>query len=168
MIFNKKFMTPKEAKENARKLVEDIAKMDNDNMGLEDIFSQARNTINSYLNNENIKLNTLLLIALKQKMHLLEKVYKLLDKCLNELMSDKRLNSFNIESEELLDKTTKLMLAFSNILDSLTSNGDTINFNVTNNLTQNNIKGEISIPAETKEKLKLLTMQYLEKRNENK
>jgi len=168
MDINKRFKTPAEAKNEARKLVNDIASMDNENMSLEDIFAKAKSTINSMLNSENIKLNTLLLIALKQKMALLDRIYKLCDKCLTELLSDKRLDHFHIESSDLLDKATKLLLAFSSILDSLTDKNETINFNFTNSITQNNIKGEIELPPETKEKMKLLALQYMQKKEENK
>lgn len=164
----KKFKTPKEAKREAKNLVDDLASLDNDKLGLEDIFNKARATISGLLNSEGTKLNTLLLIALKQKMAMLEKVYKLLDRCLTELLSDNRLNTFNIESSDLLDKTTKLMISFSNILDSLTDKNETINFNFTNNITSNTIKGEIQLPQETKDKLKMLTMQYLQMKDEQK
>jgi hypothetical protein len=163
---SRKFKTPAEAKKDAKKLVEEISSLDNDSMSIEDIFSRARAAISALMNQENIKLNTLLLIALKQKMMLLEKVYKLIDRCLNELLSDKRLNTFNIDSNDLLDKTTKLLMSFSTILDSLTNKNEIINFSVTNNITSNTVKGEITLPTETREKLKLLTMQYLQNREE--
>ena len=135
-------------------------------MDISDIFNRAKNVINMYLQSEDVKLNTLLLIALKQKMTLLERVYRLIDRCLTELLSDKRLNTFNIDSNDLLDKTTKLLMTFSSILDSLTNKNEVINFSVTNNITSNTVKGEITLPTETKEKLKLLTMQYLQNRED--
>ncbi len=164
-----KFKTPKEAKKDAQRLVNDIASMDNDSMEIADIFQRAKNTINTMLNQENVKLNTLLLVALKQKMSLLEKVYKLLNRCLDELMNDSRLNTFNINSNDLMDKTIKLMESFASILDGLTNKNDVINFNFTNNLTQNNVKGEIAIPDEVKERLKMFALQYkqMKEANEN-
>ena len=164
-----KFKTPAEAKQDAKKLIDDIASMDNDSMEIADIFQRAKATINTMLNQENVKLNTLLLVALKQKMSLLEKVYKLLNKCLEELMKDSRLNNFNIDSNDLLDKTIKLMDSFAAILDGLTNKNEVINFNFTNNLTQNNIKGEVNIPEDIKERLKMFALQYkqLKEVNEN-
>lgn len=163
---SKKFKTPAEARRDAKKLVEEISSLDNDSMDISDIFNRAKNVINMYLQSEDVKLNTLLLIALKQKMTLLERVYRLIDRCLTELLSDKRLNTFNIDSNDLLDKTTKLLMTFSSILDSLTNKNEVINFSVTNNITSNTVKGEITLPNDTKEKLKLLTMQYLQNRED--
>ena len=61
------------------------------------------------------------------------------------------------------------MDSFASILDGLTNKNEVINFNFTNNLTQNNVKGEINIPEDVKERLKMFALQYkqMKEANEN-
>jgi hypothetical protein len=81
-----KFKKPKEIKDNINKLMNEADNTPDTEISLNNMYSHARGLINQQLNSESMKLNMMLLISLRNKMDLLEKMYKVIYKCFNKLL----------------------------------------------------------------------------------
>jgi hypothetical protein len=162
-----KFKKPKEIKDNINKLMNEADNTPDTEISLNNMYSHARGLINQQLNSESMKLNMMLLISLRNKMDLLEKMYKVIDKCLNKLLEESSLDTKNITTTELFDKSISLITRFASIVESLTNKNEVVNFNFTNNFTQQNVNGTIEMTDETREKMKILAFKFLMEKKQN-